>query len=73
MFRASINEPKSISKPYCPMKYSLISSFFFFLSVAHIYLEKVSYGFEFMRIIKLQIVLGGHAGQTVKETVHKCP
>lgn len=44
------------------------------LSVEHIYLEKVSYGFEFMRIIKLEIVLGGHAGQTAKETVrHELP
>jgi hypothetical protein len=34
--------------------------------------KRVSYGFEFMRIIKLQIVLGGYVGQTVKETVHKC-
>lgn len=43
----------------------------FSLSVTHIYLGKVSYEFQFMEIIKLQIVLG-HVGQTVKNTVHKC-
>lgn len=34
----------------------------FCLSVTHIYLGKVSYEFQFMGIIKLQIVLGGHVG-----------
>lgn len=64
-FQASTNELKSISEPFCsiakqntPGSFSLLLS----LSVTHIYLGKVSYDFQFMGIIKLQIVLGGHVG-----------
>lgn len=53
-----------------PSDLSLFSSVC--LSVTHTYLGKVSYEFQFMGIIKLQIVLGGHVGQTVKKTVPNC-
>ena len=42
------------------------------LSVTQFYLGKVSCEFQFMGIIKLQIVLGGLTRQTVKKTVPKC-
>lgn len=72
VFQASINELKLISESYWQTKCPLISLPSLSLSVTHFYLGKVSYEFQFMGIIKLQIVLGGLARQTVKKTVPKC-